>query len=151
MPATLGFAIPINAVKTIVTNIQNKVAAKGIVIGESPYLGIYEQTTSSNGLGGFGFNTGNSGNTGNTGNSGNTGTAVAGVTLGGVATGSPAQQAGLAAGDVVTSINGKATATWDALTKIVQRLHPGNTINLAYSDATGVPHNVVLKLSGIAK
>ena len=149
--ATLGFAIPINTARAIVTNIENHVATGGIILGESPYLGIFEQVTPGLGIGGFNF--GNTGNTG-TGSTGNTGTAaptVAGVTLGGVAIGSPADQAGLLAGDVITSINNQKTPTWAALVAIVQKLHPGDTVSMSFVDASSVPHTVSLKLAGIPK
>lgn len=160
--ATLGFAIPINTARAIVTNIENHVATGGIILGESPYLGIFEQTTNPFSSGGFNFNfgnSGNSGNTGNTGNSGNTGNTgntgtplpASGVVLGGVAIGSPADQAGLLAGDVVTAINSTKTPTWTALVSTVQRLHPGDTVSVSFTDSSGVPHTVSLKLAGIPK
>ena len=149
--ATLGFAIPINTARAIVTNIENHVATGGIILGESPYLGIFEQTVSAFGGNGFSFNSGNSGNTGNTGNTGTAAPAVAGVTLGGVAIGSPADQAGLLAGDVITAINGTKTPTWSALVVVIQRLHPGDVITMSYVDASSVPHTVSLKLAGIPK
>jgi S1-C subfamily serine protease len=144
--ATLGFALPINTVRTIVTNIEKGVAKNGILLGESPYLGIFEQVSSGPGSGGFNF-----GNSGNTGNTGSAAVTVPGVVLGGVATGSPADQVGLVAGDVITAINGQKTTTWPALVAIVQKLHPGDTLSLSFTDSTGVPHNVNLKLAGIPR
>ena len=142
--ATLGFALPINTVKSIVSDIENGVAKNGIVLGESPYLGIFEQV--SPGIGGFNF-----GNTGSTGNTGTTPATVSGVVLGGVAKGSPADQVGLVAGDVITAINGQKTTTWSALVSIVQKLHPGETLSLNFTDSSGVPHTVSLKLAGIPR
>ena len=149
--ATLGFAIPINTARAIVTNIENHVATGGIILGESPYLGIFEQTAPGFGAGGFNFNAGNSGNTGSTGNTGTAAPTAVGVTLGGVAIGSPADQAGLITGDVITAINNTKTPTWSALVAIVQRLHPGDTISMSFVDASSVPHTVSLKLTGIPK
>lgn len=143
--ATLGFAIPINTARPIVTNIENHVATGGIILGESPYLGIFERITPGLGTGGFNFNSGNSGN------SGTAAPAAIGVTLGGVAIGSPADQAGMITGDVVTAINNKKTPTWPALVAIVQKLHPGDIISMSFVDASSVPHTVSLKLAGIPK
>lgn len=158
--ATMGFAIPINTVRTIVTNIENHVATGGIILGESPYLGIFEQTSTPISGNGFGFNFGNSGISGNTGSTGNTGATgntgsaapvVSGVVLGGVATGSPADQAGLVTGDVITSINGTKTPTWTGLVNLMKRFHPGETVSLTFQDVNGVSHSVSLVLAGIPK
>jgi S1-C subfamily serine protease len=144
---TFGFAIPINTARTIVTSIEHGQKTNGILLGESSYMGIFESTSSTS-SGGLGFNFGTSGVTGNTGTKATT---VAGVQIDGVATGSPAQTAGLAAGDVITAMNGKSTTTWAALTKIVAALHPGSTLSVSFTDSTGVPHTASMQLAGIPK
>ncbi len=144
---TFGFAIPINTARNIITSIEHGQATNGIVLGESPYMGIFEQVSTPS----VGFGFGTSGVSGSTGTTGNSGATVVGVTIGGVAINSPAQTAGLAAGDTITSMNGKATASWPALTKIVSALHPGSVVSVSYTDTTGVPHTVSLTLTGIPK
>lgn len=50
-----------------------------------------------------------------------------GVVVSGVYQGTPADQAGLQAGDVITSVNGKAVNSPDELTKAIRALKPGQT------------------------
>lgn len=47
-----------------------------------------------------------------------------------VTDGSPAAEAGLKAGDIVTAINGKAVATADELVKEVQRIEGGADVTI---------------------
>jgi S1-C subfamily serine protease len=54
----------------------------------------------------------------------------AGVLVQSVTPGGPAAKAGLAPGDVVTSVNGRETATVDDLTSVVSELKPGTTVSL---------------------
>jgi serine protease Do len=51
-----------------------------------------------------------------------------GVVVSGVYQGTPADQAGLQAGDVITSIDGKAVNSPDELTKAIHALKPGQTV-----------------------
>jgi serine protease Do len=51
-----------------------------------------------------------------------------GVVVSGVYQGTPADQAGLQAGDVITSIDGKAVNSPDELTKAIRGLKPGQTV-----------------------
>jgi serine protease Do len=51
-----------------------------------------------------------------------------GVVVSGVYQGTPADQAGLQAGDVITSIDGKAVNSPDELTKAIRALKPGQTV-----------------------
>jgi hypothetical protein len=52
----------------------------------------------------------------------------AGVRVGGVAAGSPAEQAGIRAGDVITGIDGKAIANLQAFSDALRALTPGQTV-----------------------
>jgi S1-C subfamily serine protease len=54
----------------------------------------------------------------------------AGVLVQSVTPGGPAAKAGLAPGDVITSVNGQKTATVDDLTSVVSELKPGTTVSL---------------------
>jgi S1-C subfamily serine protease len=53
------------------------------------------------------------------------------VTVGEVTKDSPADKAGLQAGDVISAANGTAVATPDALVKLVQAAKPGDKVNLS--------------------
>ena len=55
-----------------------------------------------------------------------------GVRLEGVVAGSPAEQAGLAAGDVLVEVNGEPIADLRAYSAALKRLAPGDRVRLSY-------------------
>ena len=61
-----------------------------------------------------------------------TDTTSEGVTLAGVTSGGPAQQAGLRAGDVVTAVDGVNTTTADGLIAAIRFHAPGTTVTVRY-------------------
>ena len=69
-----------------------------------------------------------------------------GVYVQSVASGGPAAKAGLVAGDVIQSVNGRSTATVDDLTSVVSELKPGTTVTLAIDTQHGKRKTVHLKL-----
>ena len=93
--------------------------------------------------GGFGgFFGGNSGNTGSSSTSGASGAAVAGVVTNG-----PAQEAGLAQGDVITSIGGKTISSSNDLTSDMGIYHPGDKVTVGWTDGNGQTHTATVQLS----
>ncbi len=68
-----------------------------------------------------------------------------GVVVSGVYQGTPADQAGLQAGDVITSIDGKTVTTPDELTKAIRALKPGQTVGMQVFSA-GVKKLVSVKI-----
>jgi S1-C subfamily serine protease len=60
--------------------------------------------------------------------------------------GTPAAKAGLAAGDVITSVNGQAVSSANGLTTIMRKYKPGNTISLGYVTANTNSHTSSLTL-----
>ena len=56
-----------------------------------------------------------------------------GVTIRNVVPGSPAQEAGLESGDVVTAVNGEPVETAEALVETISGLEPGDEITLDYT------------------
>jgi putative serine protease PepD len=70
----------------------------------------------------------------------------AGVLVQRVTTGGPAAKAGLASGDVITSVNGEQTATVDDLTSVVSELKPGKTVTLAVVTQDGTHKTLHLTL-----
>jgi S1-C subfamily serine protease len=68
-----------------------------------------------------------------------------GVLVQGVTTGGPAAKAGLQVGDVITSVNGKTTATVDDLTSVVSELKPGTTVALEVVTQRGAHKTLHLK------
>lgn len=70
----------------------------------------------------------------------------AGVLVQSVTAGGPAAAAGLASGDVITSINGQRTATVDDLMSVVSELKPGTTVTLDVATQHGAHKTLHLKL-----
>ena len=139
--STVGFAIPTNSAVAVVDRIVKGVAGNGVILGESPYLGVFQYATQS---GGFGFNPFGSGPTGASGASG-----VTGVYVSDVAAGGPAARAGLAGGDTITSLDGTATPTITALKHVIASLTPGARVSLVYVDQTGTTHSTTVTIGAI--
>ena len=60
---------------------------------------------------------------------------------------SPAAAAGLAAGDVIQSVDGRAVTTSASLQAILASLPPGRTVSLVYADQAGAGHSVTVTLA----
>jgi len=70
----------------------------------------------------------------------------AGVLVQGVTAGGPAAKAGLASGDLITSVNGKRTPTIDDFTSVVSELKPGKTVALEIATQKGAHKTLHLTL-----
>ena len=70
----------------------------------------------------------------------------AGVLVQSVTPGGPAAKAGLAPGDVITSVNGQKTATVDDLTSVVSELKPGTSVSLEVVTQRGAHKTLHLTL-----
>jgi S1-C subfamily serine protease len=153
--STVGFAIPIATARAIALKIENHQGGNGIVLGLSPYLGIFytpgsQSSSSTNPLnGGYSIGSGLGTTTCANGTTGNSGTTTNGITLSGVASSGPAAAAGLVSGDVVTSIAGHATTSQSQLTNAVSGLKPGQHVAVDYTDSCGTAHTTSLTLGGI--
>jgi S1-C subfamily serine protease len=70
----------------------------------------------------------------------------AGALIAGVVSGGPAAAAGLAAGDVITAINGHAMSSPTAVSAVVLTKKPGAKISVAYVDQSGASHTASVTL-----
>jgi S1-C subfamily serine protease len=70
-----------------------------------------------------------------------------GVLINGALAGTPADKAGLVAGDTVTSFDGTAVNDIDTLKALVRAHDPGDVVSLEYTDESGVDHVVELTLT----
>jgi putative serine protease PepD len=70
----------------------------------------------------------------------------AGVLVQSVTSGGPAAKAGLAPGDVITSVDGQKTATVDDLTSVVSELKPGTSVSLEVVTQRGAHKTLHLTL-----
>jgi S1-C subfamily serine protease len=151
-----GFAIPINTAMSIARQIEAGKGSSTIHIGTTAFLGVEispngSSSSSGSGNGGNGFGPfgggGGFGNSGSTGNTGNSGSSGSGATVAGVVTSGPAQAAGIAQGDVITSLGGKTINSADDLTRDMSSYHPGDKVQVAWTDAQGQTHTATVQLS----
>jgi S1-C subfamily serine protease len=136
-----GFAIPINQAISIARQIESGTSTSTVHIGATAFLGVtIEPVGSNNGSNGFG-------GFGGFGNSNGNGTSTSGALVAGVVTSSPAQEAGLAQGDVITSVNGTTINTPTDLTTAFEPDHPGDKVTIGWTDTSGGTHTAKVQLS----
>jgi S1-C subfamily serine protease len=82
--------------------------------------------------------------------SGSTGggsTSGSGVAISGVVSGSAAAQAGLTAGDQITSVAGHTVTSSSEIQSVLGNYHPGNKISISWTDQSGQSHTATVTLS----
>lgn len=140
--STTAFAIPINTALSIAGQIEAGQASSTVHIGATAYIGVgVASSNSSSGNNGFGnipgFGNGSQGN----------GNSTSGAYLQEVAQGSPAASAGLVAGDTVTSVGGVAVTASQDIQRVLVKYHPGDNIQLAWTDQQGQSHTATITLA----
>ncbi|MDQ2785825.1 MAG: trypsin-like peptidase domain-containing protein [Chloroflexota bacterium] len=96
----LNFAIPINTAKQVAQSVMSK--GNGAVVNSRSYLGVSVDALST----------------------------TKGASVSKVETGTPAEQAGLQAGDVITAVNGTTLDSTTTLGSMLSTLKPGDTVTL---------------------
>jgi S1-C subfamily serine protease len=76
------------------------------------------------------------------------GQSPSGALVVGVEPGLPAESAGIAAGDTITSFGGSNIANADALTSAVHAHKPGDTVQVGWTDQNGQHHSASVTLTG---
>jgi S1-C subfamily serine protease len=157
--ASQGYAIPIATALSIAKKIEDGDASTALHIGATGFLGVSVESSSSagtgstGGSGGFGtggdggFGSGGSGFGSGTGSSGGSGTTTSGAVVEGTLSGSPAAQAGLVEGDVITGLNGSTVNSSTDLSNLLVGYHPGDTVQLQWTDQSGQTHTASVKLT----
>ena len=148
--AAQSYAIPIATALTIANEIATGQASSTIHIGVHGFLGVAlaDQSTAAGTGGGFGgangYYTGQ-----DPFGQGDTST-VSGVTVGGIVASSPAEAAGLQAGDVITSIDGTTVDSATALNSIMAATQPGQKVVVGWTDSSGQAQTATLTLTEAA-
>jgi S1-C subfamily serine protease len=119
-----GFAIPINEATTIANEIESGISSSTIHIGTTGFLGVETESNTRAGGG-----------------------SISGTAVVGVITGSPAQGAGIAAGDVITSVNDQTVASADPLPALLEPYHPGDTLTIGWTNSFGQTKTSSVQLS----
>ncbi|WP_233550102.1 S1C family serine protease, partial [Clavibacter lycopersici] len=115
-----GFAIPIDKAMSIAKQIESGVESGTVKIGYPAFLGVLL----ANGAG-----------------------TVAGAPVQGVVDGSGAAKAGLAQGDVVTSVDGKTVASASELSAAISAHKPGESVTLGWTTAAGAQETGTVTLT----
>jgi len=61
--------------------------------------------------------------------------------------GLPAASAGMAAGDVIVSINGHAVTSPSGIQALLEPYHPGDRVSISWQDPSGQAHSATLVLA----
>jgi S1-C subfamily serine protease len=143
--ATQGFAIPINKAVSIADEIADGKSSTNVHIGLAGFMGVNVADANSpsdcgTGTGGDGF-----------GGLGGTPPVNSGALVCDVYPGAPAAAAGLAGGDVITSVNGTTVSTADGLTSKMSGSKPGSQLSIVYVDGNGARHSTTVTLTEWAK
>ncbi|MGA1836805.1 trypsin-like peptidase domain-containing protein [Herbiconiux sp. 11R-BC] len=123
-----GFAIPISTALDIVTQIEAGQDTATIEIGYPGFLGVQVAQSST------GSRTGQS-------NTSGTGAVIAGVVAG-----TPGADAGLAAGDVVTAVNGTAITSGTQFSSVLGAMEPGEQVSLTWTTTAGTSQTATVTL-----
>ena len=133
-----GYAIPINNALAIAKKIESGKASSTIHIGLPGFLGVEvadnSASSSNNGFGGLG-------------NSGGTGSTASGAVVQGTTDNSPAASAGIAQGDVITSLNGTSVDSAQTLTSLLSGKHKGDQVTVGWTDSSGQTHTSTITLT----
>jgi S1-C subfamily serine protease len=124
---TEAFAIPINEALSIASQIEHADASSTVHIGTTGFIGVEVMSASSAERNGI---------------ANGSGAAVEDVLQG-----TPAARAGLAAGDVITSIDGQSVSSPSALQAAMERHHPGDRVTIGYTDQFGQSQSAAVTLA----
>jgi S1-C subfamily serine protease len=114
----VSFAIPINTALSLAKQIESGTAPKGGTIGTGAFLGVQVDRTQTGG-----------------------------AMIAGVPSGTPAEAAGLVAGDTVTSVDGKTIDSATALTSALGTHKARDKVTVGWDDAGGQHHTAVVTLA----
>jgi S1-C subfamily serine protease len=124
-----GFAIPLSAALAIAREIESGHGNATVHVGATGFLGLLEAPTESRSFLGDGASS------------------VNGVDIENVVAGSPAQEAGIAEGDVVTGFDGHTVTTPEQLEHLMVTHSPGDKVTITWVGATGQSHTSTITLA----
>jgi len=142
----VGFAIPVNTALAVARQIAAGQASSVVAIGYPPFLGIFVGTGSDSSPQDQAQQAQQSGSGGSQGCSASNAGLIApssiapvssGVLVDGTICGSPAAQAGLTGGSVITAINGQSVGSPDHLGVVLAQFRPGDMISVTWVSPAG--------------
>ncbi|HUC35953.1 MAG TPA: trypsin-like peptidase domain-containing protein [Acidimicrobiales bacterium] len=114
-----SFAIPIEEAISIARQIESGDGSSTVHIGPAALLGVSVEGSSS----------------------------VSGALVVGVNPGSPADQAGISQGDVITSLGGQTVDSPTTLSNLMQTHHPGDSVKVGWVNGSGQQQSATVKLA----
>jgi len=120
---TQGYAIPIDTALNIAKQIDSSQASSTVHIGATAFLGVEIGSSDSQG-----FQT------------------TQGVAIVGAQSGTPAANAGIGDGDVITALDGKSVSSGTDIQDILIGHHPGDKVSVSWTDTSGQSHTATLTL-----
>jgi S1-C subfamily serine protease len=118
---TQGFTIPVAAALSVAKQIEAGNGAGTVHIGATAFLGVAISASAH--------------------------ASGQGVQIAGVTSGTPAASAGLAQGDVITSVAGHAVNSGTSIQQVLENYHPGDKVTIAWSDGYGQSHTTTVTLA----
>ncbi len=116
---TQGYSIPIDTALSIAQEIEADQASSTVHIGATAFLGLEISSEEYSG----------------------------GVAIEATVPGTPAAEAGITAGDVVTSIAGQSVSTGSDISQILIGYHPGNKISISWTNEFGQSQSATVTLA----
>ncbi|HUB37458.1 MAG TPA: trypsin-like peptidase domain-containing protein [Streptosporangiaceae bacterium] len=116
---TQAFSIPINRAISLADQIEAGKSSATVHVGPTAFLGV-EIDSAGSSAGGSGL-----------------GQASNGLTIAGVVPGTAAADAGLAAGDTITSVGGHQITSDSDLQTVIEEYHPGDKVTVEWSGQFG--------------
>lgn len=112
----IGYAVPVTAAMSVVGQIRSGRSSDQVIIGSSGYIGVQVRD------------------------------GQAGVQVVGIEPGSPAEQAGITSGSVITAIDGTSVSDSQAMGNLIHVHKPGDQVTVSWTDADGNAHSATLTL-----
>lgn len=136
-PANEGYAIPINDAIATAKQIEAGNASSAVHLGPTAFLGVEVADSaadcpSSSPFGGFG--------------GGGTSPSTPGAYVCDAVSDNPAAQAGITAGDTITSLDGHSVDSAESLTDVMLVEVPGHSVSVQYVDSSGQQQSTTVKL-----
>src|SRR5690348_3502623 len=151
--AAQAYAIPIDNAESIAKQVEAGQSSSTVHIGATAFLGIETDGSNSGsgsgdsgGFGGFGGFGGGFGGQGDGSGTNGSGTSN-GVTIAGTLSGSAAANAGLTAGDTITSVAGQTVSSAGDIQQALVKYHPGDKISVSWVDQNGQSQTATVTLA----
>jgi S1-C subfamily serine protease len=125
-----GYAIPIARALAVVGQIRSGTETSSVRIGPAAFLGV----ELSSGVAAYGYGYARGAGLGT------------GATVSDVVTGTAAAIAGLEAGDVITTLNGRAIGNASDVSAALVGANPGDQVTIGWTDTSGSPHTATVAL-----